>query len=303
MTACLYFDTTAGIVITVREGCRRWVCDCCENQQHQHIWPQASITQENLCFWYDLLQLLTMVSSLKDMNSVLISAGPNSYTGQVRFYSKKQLKSVFANTLSSNGQVFFSLLINIHFSVIHVWWWFEVLRSVTYTSVILELSAAFEHVYKSCFLIWTVSERVPTRQQSLHTYEEDALGCFFRERSCVVLGKECWRTPGQAVMQPSWHRVRRAQGRATWQWSVVVQAEAWHLLCAKSSSKSHNTGKRTSNMGFPQSVIYFQDLSRLYCKGHCYFQIGKNSCSIYSVSKSTRHSESYKIVLNKMLMY
>lgn len=37
VNACLYFDTTAGIVITVREGCRRWVCDCCENQQHQHI--------------------------------------------------------------------------------------------------------------------------------------------------------------------------------------------------------------------------------------------------------------------------
>lgn len=83
----------------MREGCKRWVYDLCENQQLKHVWPQESRAQKNIFFWSDLLRLLTMVSSFKDKVGVLISAGPNSYVGQVRCYSKKQLKSVVTNAL------------------------------------------------------------------------------------------------------------------------------------------------------------------------------------------------------------
>lgn len=63
-----------------------------------YLTPGVQDTQKPLV-WSDLLWLLTMVSSLKYKIGVLISAGPNSYMGQVRSYSKKQLKSVFTNAL------------------------------------------------------------------------------------------------------------------------------------------------------------------------------------------------------------
>lgn len=56
------------------------------------------------------IRLIGLSGFLKDENGMHTSAGSNSYAGQVRFYSKNQLKAVLANTQLQTGQ-FISLLL------------------------------------------------------------------------------------------------------------------------------------------------------------------------------------------------